>query len=185
MIWWEFTHIQIIFWGYVYGVCHSTSCVSSEGSLAYFVVVVIGSLLTINWCFFVIYTAHAILRAALVARGGHCLFYNSVRYTRHMPFSGNAPSPSPDGRSSGLIKYELRSCSPSSRATSVARGSIAYFNSDEPILIRHLYLLKQQQIKTYGSAPFLWQLPHTFSLISYLQFSYTASSSHRNNILSA
>ena len=162
-----------------------TSRVSGEGGIAYFVVVVIGSLLTINWCFFVIYTAHAILRAALVARGGHCLFYNSVRYPRRMPFSGNAPSPSPDGRSSGLIKYELRSCSPSSRATSVARESMAYFNSDGPILIRHLYLLKQQQIKTYGSAPFLWQLPHTFSLISYLQFSYTAYSSHRNNILSA
>lgn len=28
-----------------------------------------GSLLTINWCFFVIYMAHAILRAALAARG--------------------------------------------------------------------------------------------------------------------
>lgn len=46
-----------------------TSCVSGEGGIAYFVVVVIGSLLTINWCFFVIYMAHAILRAALVARG--------------------------------------------------------------------------------------------------------------------
>ena len=62
--------------------------------------------------------AHAIPRAALAARGGHCLFYNSVRYPRHMPFSGNAPSPSLGGRSSGLIKYELRSCSPFSLAAS-------------------------------------------------------------------
>ena len=95
--------------------------------MAYFVVVVIGSLLTINWCFFVIYMAHAIPRAALAARGGHCLFYNSVRYTRHMPFSGNAPSPSLGGRSSGLIKYELRSCSPSSRAALAARGGHGLF----------------------------------------------------------
>lgn len=65
----ELAHDQEIFFCLVYGACHSTSCVSSEGSMAYFVVVVIGSLLTINWCFFVIYTAHAILRAALAARG--------------------------------------------------------------------------------------------------------------------
>ena len=128
-----------------------------------------GSLLTINWCFFVIYMAHAIPRAALAARG-HGLFYNSVRLPRRMPFSGNAPSPSLGGRSSGLIKYELRSCSPSSRAALTARGGhCLFYNSVR--YTRHM--------------PFLWQLPHTFSLISYLQFSYTASSSHRNNILSA
>ena len=129
--------------------------------------------------------AHAIPRAALAARGGHCLFYNSIRYTRRMayfiipsvfhgachppsrvsgegghglfynsvriprrmPFSGNAPSPSLGGRSSGLIKYELRSCSPSSRATSVARGSIAYFNS----FPRHPFLHMQIQILQFSS----------------------------------
>ena len=136
-----------MFFCYLYGACHSTSRVSGEGSIAYFVVVVIGSLLTINWCFFVIYMAHAIPRAALAARGGHCLFYNSVRYTRHMPFSGNAPSPSLGGRSSGLIKYELRSCSPSSRATSAARGNIAYFNS----FPRHPFLHMQIQILQFSS----------------------------------
>jgi len=45
------------------------AALAARGGIAYFVVVVIGSLLTINWCFFVIYTAHAIPRAALAARG--------------------------------------------------------------------------------------------------------------------
>ena len=72
-----------MFFCLVYGACHSTSRVSGEGSMAYSVVVVIGSLLTIRRYFFVLYMAHAIPRATPVARG-HGLFYNSVRIPQRM-----------------------------------------------------------------------------------------------------
>lgn len=52
---------------------------------------VVGSLLTINWCFFVIYMAHAIPRAVLAARGGMAYFIipSGIHGTCH--FSGSFP----------------------------------------------------------------------------------------------
>lgn len=34
----ELAHNQLVFFCYLYGACHSTSCVSSEGRIAYFII---------------------------------------------------------------------------------------------------------------------------------------------------